>query len=144
MYEPIPQQGPCCSCAPNRSKGAHSSECCNWEVDCGCVLLIIGVIAILMGFMVPQNPKANPRWWNDLHQINLFVDIFVIPGLSVSSIGGNWKSGWLVIRLICYFAVKRNYFVLEYTSNNLFRLFTVGGLLVSNDKFTPGVSSRIK
>lgn len=39
------------------------------------------------------------------------------------------------IRLVSYFAVRHNYFVLEYTSNNLFRRFTVGGQLISSNKF---------
>ena len=39
------------------------------------------------------------------------------------------------IGLVSYFAVRHNYFVLEYTSNNLFRRFTVGGQLISSNKF---------
>ena len=94
MHEPIPQQGPCCDCVPDRSKRAHSSERCNWGVACSCVLLIIGVIAILMGFMVPQKPQksrhshVSDEERKELHQINIFIDIFVISGLSVLSIGG--------------------------------------------------------
>ena len=57
VYEPIPRQGPCCDCSSDRSKGAQSSERCNWGVACGCVLSIIGVIAILMGFTVPQKSQ---------------------------------------------------------------------------------------
>lgn len=106
MYEPIPLQGPCCDCAPSREKGAQSSDCCNWGVAFGCVLLIIGVIAILMGFMVPQKP---PRTRNahltseerhELNQINLFIDIFVISGLSVLSVGGLLISVALLLPLL--------------------------------------------
>lgn len=106
MYEPIPQQGPCCDCAPDRSKGAQSSECCNWGVACGCVLLIIGVIAILMGFMVPQKPHKSRHSHlsheerKELDQINLFIDIFVISGLSVLSIGGLLISVALLLPLL--------------------------------------------
>ena len=95
MYEPIPQKGPCCAeCSPEDSKGtAAPVEGCNWGVAFGCVLLVIGVIAVLMGFLVPQKPtsrhgKLTTVEKNELHQINLFVDIFVISGLSVLSIGG--------------------------------------------------------
>ena len=106
MHEPIPQQGPCCDCSPDRSKRAHSSERCNWGVACSCVLLIIGVIAILMGFMVPQKPQksrhshVSDEERKELHQINLFIDIFVISGLSVLSIGGLLISVALLLPLL--------------------------------------------
>ncbi|KAL9980306.1 hypothetical protein ACROYT_G008870 [Oculina patagonica] len=106
MYEPIPQQGTCCDCAPGREKGAQSSECCNWGVAFGCVLLIIGVIAILMGFMVPQKPPKTRNAHltteerHELNQINLFIDIFVISGLSVLSVGGLLISVALLLPLL--------------------------------------------
>ena len=106
MHEPIPQQGPRCDCAPDRTKRAHSSERCNRGVACSCVLLIIGVIAILMGFMVPQKPQksrhshVSDEERKELHQINLFIDIFVISGLSVLSIGGLLISVALLLPLL--------------------------------------------
>ncbi|KAJ7388569.1 Transmembrane protein 74 [Desmophyllum pertusum] len=106
MYEPIPQQGPCCDCAPARAKGAQLSDGCNWGVAFGCVLLIIGVIAILMGFMVPQKPSKNRNSHltheerQELDQINLFIDVFVIAGLSVLSVGGLLISVALLLPLL--------------------------------------------
>ena len=93
MYEPIPQKGSCCECAPENTRGPSSLEGCNWGVALGCVLLIIGVIAILMGFLVPQKPSTRHAHLtseerHEINQINLFIDVFVISGLSVLSVGG--------------------------------------------------------
>lgn len=112
MYEPVPQKGTCCECSTGETRGATSSHGCNWGVAFGCVLLIIGVIAILMGFMVPQ--KSSKRHGHlsheekqELHQINLFIDIFVISGLSVLSIGGLLISVALLLPLLRRRAERR-------------------------------------
>ena len=107
MYETIPgpQGPPCCDCAQGNSKDAYTSDGCNWGVACGCVLLIIGVIAILMGFMVPQKVSERPshltnKERDELKRINLFIDIFVISGLSVLCIGGLLISIALLLPLL--------------------------------------------
>jgi len=105
MYESVPQKGSCCECAPGEAKGYSSSDGCNWGVAFGCVLLIIGVIAILMGFMVPQKPTTrhahlSSEERHELKQINLFIDIFVISGLSVLSVGGLLISVALLMPLL--------------------------------------------
>ncbi|XP_022808616.1 uncharacterized protein LOC111345599 [Stylophora pistillata] len=94
LYDPTPQHEPCCECAPLRARKSQSLDGCNWGVAFGCVLLIIGVIAILMGFLVPQKPSIGRNTHltseerHELSQINLFIDVFVIAGLSVLSVGG--------------------------------------------------------
>lgn len=106
LYEPTPQQEPCCDCAPSRAKRSQLSDGCNWGVAFGCILLIIGVIAILMGFMVPQKPSISrnshltPEERHELNQINLFIDVFVIAGLSVLSVGGLLISVALLLPLL--------------------------------------------
>lgn len=71
------------------------------------MLLIIGIIAILMGFLVPpkssiRNAHAHlsPEQRQELNQINLFIDMFVISGLSVLSVGGLLISGALLLPLL--------------------------------------------
>ena len=105
MYEPVPQKGSCCECAPGGARESSSSEGCNWGVAFGCVLLIIGVIAILMGFMVPQKSSTRRTHLSseerrELRQVNLFIDIFVISGLSVLSVGGLLISVALLLPLL--------------------------------------------
>lgn len=104
MYEPVSQRRTCCECAIGDAKRGTTEARCNWGVAFGCVLLIIGIIAILMGFMVPQKSSTryehlSPEDRRELNQINLFIDVFVISGLSVLSIGGVLISGALLIPL---------------------------------------------
>ena len=50
------------------------------------------MFAVLMGFILPQRGRTGRRIYpddiNDLEKISIFVDIFVIFGLSVLSVGG--------------------------------------------------------
>ena len=92
MYEAQSQGKTCCGCSDlHPSKGPMICDGCNWGIVCGCVLLGIGVFAVLMGFMLPQKVRTGriyPDDINNLENISIFVDIFVIFGLSVLSVGG--------------------------------------------------------
>lgn len=107
MYEPVSQKRTCCECTTGDGVAVPSESKCNWGVACGCVLLIIGIIAILMGFLIPpkfykRNAHAHltPEQRHELNQIDLFIDMFVISGLSVLSIGGLLISGALLLPLL--------------------------------------------
>ena len=69
------------------------------------MLLGLGVFAVLMGFILPQRGRTGRRIYpddiNDLEKISIFVDIFVIFGLSVLSVGGlvvSFSIPWPFIR----------------------------------------------
>lgn len=107
MYQSVSQKRICCECTTEDGVPMPSERRCNWGVACGCVLLIIGIIAILMGFLVPpkssiRNAHAHlsPEQRQELNQINLFIDMFVISGLSVLSVGGLLISGALLLPLL--------------------------------------------
>lgn len=106
LYDPRPQQEPCCECPPSRARKTQSPDGCNWGVAFGCILLIIGVLAILMGFLVPQKPSIarnthlTSEERHELSQINLFIDVFVITGLAVLSMGGLLISVALLLPLL--------------------------------------------
>lgn len=108
MYKPEGGQleEPCCNSLRTGSKRVHPLDGCNWGVACGCILLILGVLAILMGFMMPQKAYGKfsdlkPEERDEMQKVDLFIDVFVVAGLSVLSVGG------LVISVALLFPLLR-------------------------------------
>lgn len=95
MYKPARlQSGTCCGCNdPHSNTGpAVMCECCNCGVVCGCVLLGVGLIAILTGFMLPQKGwtwrRLSHKEIDELNRIKNFIDFLVIFGLTILAVGG--------------------------------------------------------
>lgn len=142
MYEAVPQSGTCCECAPGGTRKVAATDGCNWGVAFGCVLLIIGIIAILMGFMVPHTPSTTHRHLSrkeryELSQINLFIDVFVISGLSVLSIGGLLISVALLLPLLRRRAEGRYDEPIRYLGNEV---YVKSEDLSSNKSGTPSIN----
>lgn len=96
MYEPAPQPLQCCDCSGMQSRhGTEKDPKCNWGVICGILLLILGILALTMGFTLPQKTPTFDERRNltdkeleDLQRIQFYVEVFIITGLAVLSLGG--------------------------------------------------------
>ena len=90
----------CCYCGsrkpPAEKEQVRSPSRVNWGVVVGCSLLVMGVLAVLVGFLMPQKAYDKLRRTgplteakeHELRKFSLWVDILVIAGLAVLSVGG--------------------------------------------------------
>lgn len=95
MYEPTPQPLQCCDCSGMQSKHGTTDSKCNWGIICGGLLLILGVLALVMGFTLPQKTPTfeerrtmTVKELQDIERIEYYVEVFIIAGLAVLSLGG--------------------------------------------------------
>ncbi|EDO35198.1 predicted protein [Nematostella vectensis] len=88
----------CCDCTSQPKPASSSSP--NWAIICGILLLILGVLSLLMGFLLPPSPETLPQPRSEQPWLASFVDIFIISGLSVLCVGGLTVSCGLLLPLL--------------------------------------------
>ena len=95
MYEPAPQPVQCCDCSGMQSTHDKQDPKCNWGIISGILLLILGVLALTMGFTLPQKTpsleerkRLTEQELRDIERVELYVEVFIITGLTVLSLGG--------------------------------------------------------
>ncbi|XP_031563283.1 uncharacterized protein LOC116298852 [Actinia tenebrosa] len=96
MYEQNQNSLQCCDCASFQvTKHGSKDAKCNWGVIFGLLLIILGVFALIMGFTLPQKSytyserqRLTPQEKEDIDNINFYIEIFILSGLTVLSLGG--------------------------------------------------------
>lgn len=95
MYEPAPQPVQCCDCSGMQSRHDKKDPKCNWGIIIGILLLILGILALTMGFTLPQKTptieerrRLTEQELTDIERVEFYVEVFIITGLAVLSLGG--------------------------------------------------------
>lgn len=96
MYKHDQTSSQCCDCTGLQGKQSGSQDAkCNLGVITGLLLMILGVFALIMGFTLPQKTytdserqRLTSQEREDVDNIDFYIAIFILSGLSVLSLGG--------------------------------------------------------